>query len=672
MAASTTRTVKAKFDGDARGMIAAAKEGEQAIDKLAKDSEKKMRASGDKSGKAFGSGLKKWFTGEGGGLFKEIGRSGGTVFGSGLLGALKTPILGPALLAAISGVALTVLPAAGAVAGGALVSGFGLGLAGLGLVFAAKSDVVVKKWQQTTAQLGADMRLIAKPFESTLVRIADIFERTVDRFNPHLAKAFAEMAGPVGDFVDDTATALEQLIPAIDPVTDALDEVLDSLGPAMQGALADVSAGISDLARSVEQNPEALADMVRGLGDIARTSLDLVTTLNDVNGKFEDLTGGVSLVDVALRGLQATMAPLIGLFSGLEKGIDLVNAMTHSTEASGASMSEAAAHTARLAQGYTAAGAAAKGNTAVTETLAQKYDRQKRATDSMLQSLFALQNGYLSLSGAQISYQAAVDDATAAAKENGKTLDINTAKGRANRTALNQVAQAANEQTESMIRNGRGQVAAAQAATQSRASFVRLGVQMGLSKKQAQAMAAQLIAIPNVTRTAKLNANKRDLEVKLAAAKRELASKDLTRERRAQLTAEISRLEAGVAAAQRALNSLPASRTVTLTTRQVTVRSIINQTATGGGRAPGHASGGLLQPNRTYLVGERGPEPLTIGPDGFPRVTSNESAPREILQPAPQPMVAEIHIEIGGEVVRVVRTEIKADKRDTKRRVGAR
>ena len=673
MGASTTRTVKAKFDGDAKGLIAAAAEGEAAIDRFGKDTEKKFRQSGEKASKGFGSSIKKWFRGEGGGLFKEIGRSGGTVFGSGFLGMLKTPILGPAIAAALTAAVVTVLPAVGAVAAGGLVAGFGAGLAGLGLVFAARSEAVQAKWKKTMAQLGADMTLIAKPFENTLIRIADIFERTVDRFNPYLAKAFGKMAGPIEDFADDAGHALEGLIPAIDPVTDAFNAVLDSLGPAMQSAIGEVSDGLSELARSVEENPEALADFVRGLGEVTRTAFQLITTLNNINGAFEDLTGGVSLVDVTMRGLQGAIMPLLTLFKGLEKGLDGLNALTHGTEANGAAMSKAAADTVALAQGYQKQGAAAKGTIAPVKSAAQAtLDAKKAAAEAkekfegLIDAMFRTQNMALNLSGAQINLQDAIDDASASAKANGRTLDINTEKGRNNRSALNNLAQAANQQTESMTRAGKSNITVAASAERSRAAFVKSAMQMGANKKQAEAMSRALIAVPKLTLT-EMKVDKRDLETKLAAAKRALADPKLSATKRARLTAEKSQLEAAVARAKAAIASVQG--------KTVYINAIVRQR--GAIKAadprlldPGRASGGLMQAGGRYVVGERGREVVEMGQNGGARVVSNEWSGRELASTS-QPIVVENHIEIGGEVVRVVRTEIRANNRDLKRTVKA-
>ncbi len=602
-----------------------------------------FQRSGGESGKGFGSGIKRWFAGEGGGLFSEIGKSGGTFFGSGILGALKTPILGPLLLGAVSAVALTVLPAAGAIAGGALVTGFGAGLAGLGLMFAAKSDVVKAKWRQTTSQLGADMRLLSRPFEGTMVAIADIFEDTVDEFNPYLGRSFEKMAGPIEDFARDAGDALEELLPAIDPVTDAFNATLDALGPAMKSALGDVADGMTDLAHSVEQNPEALADMVRGVGAVTRTGLELVTTLSNVNGKFEDLTGGVSLVDVTMRGLQATMAPLQALFTGVKKGIDAVNALTHDTEASGASMSEAAANTVRLAQAHQGAAGPVKALQVSIQSVTDAATRQALQFSAAIVAMGQWNSRAIAGSNAAIAYQAAIDGATDAVKANGKTLDIGTQKGRANQTALNQIAEAANRQTQAMDEAGASNVSVAATAEKARANFIKIATQMGATKAQAKRMADSMIQIPNVSREAKLTANKRDLERKLAAAKRELGNKDLTRERRAKLNATVASLEAAIRKAKAAIASVPASKTTTIRARYITERIIRTQTtAVTGGHAPathwaggpvrGFAGGGQPPSSKEFMVGEYGPEILSMSGGSVARVTPHGDSMRRLQQ----------------------------------------
>ena len=577
-ASATLKKTGADGAGIGDGVSAGASKATAEVKKFSADTEKTAKATGEKvkktfeksgqeSGKSFGAGLKKWLTGSG----ADMGKVGGSVFGSGFLGAIKTPILGPAIVAILTAAVLTALPAVGAVAGGAFVTGFGAGIAGLGLVFAAKSDAVKKVWTDTLGQLGRDMQLLAAPFQSTLIQIAGYFQRTVDGFNPYLSKAFSDLAQPVNQFANDFAAGLEKLEPAIAPLTSAFSAVLADLGPALSSMISDLSDGLIELSHSVEANPQALGDMVRGIGDVLGTALHLITVLNDVNSKFEQLTRGTSLVDATMKTLQASMAPLIGLFQVMGKQLDLFNALTHSTDASGASMSAAAANTVRLAQAQGGLGDAAKHAGPAVLTAAEALERAKQKAqeaadrfERFISVTFRLQNQLLTLSGAQISFQAAIDAASASVKANGKTLDITTEKGRNNQTALNDMAKAANGQTEAMIRSGAGQVSAAAAAERSRGSFVKVAMQMGLSRVEANRMAAAMIAIPNVTREARLTAQKQDLDRKLSDARAQLADPKLTATKRAKLEATITQLLAQKAAAQAAIDSLH-GKTVALT-----------------------------------------------------------------------------------------------------------
>lgn len=564
--------------------------------KAAERAVKKFEKAGDDSGRGFTAGLKKWVTGDG----KGLGSSFGTVFGSGFLGALKTPILGPALIAILTAAVVTAAPAVGAVAGGAFVTGFGGGLAALALVFAAQNERVKAVWTDTLGQLGRDMQLLSAPFQSVLVNIAGYFKRTVDDFNPYLAKAFSDLAQPVNQFANDFAAGLEKLIPAIGPLTSAFSAVLADLGPALTDMLSSLSDGMIKLANSVEQNPQALGDFVRGLGDLANTALGFITTLNEINTGFEQLTRGTSLVEVVMKGLQGALAPLIGLFEGVNKGVQLLNALTHGAEASGASMSAAAANTVKLAQAQGGLGDAAKHAGPAVLTAAEALERAKQKAqeardqfERFIATTFRLQNQLLSLSGAQISFQAAIDAASASVKENGRTLDITTDKGRNNQTALNDLAKAANAQTEAMIRSGSGNVSAAAAAERSRGSFVKLGMQMGLSRADANRMAAAMIAIPNVTREARLQANKQDLDRKLADARAQLADPKLTATKRAKLEATIAQLLAAKATAQAAIDSLHGKTVaLTVTTYKNLVQTTIDRGLVASGKGVPQADGG--------------------------------------------------------------------------------
>lgn len=645
---SPSRTVKAKFDGDTTGLARAARDGEKEIDKFTKNVDKKYRKSGDDSGKGFIKGLKKWFSPSALGDLKKSGEFGGSVFGSGLLGVLKTPVLGPAILAVVGATVLTVMPAVGAIAGTALIAGFGAGIAGLGLVFAAKSDKVKTAWSKTIKSMGDDMELLSRPFEDTLVQMAAFAQRTFAKFKPALDSAFKLLAPTITDFGDEASKAFEELEPSIQPVSEAFANVLDSLGPAMQSALKSTSQGLIGLANSVKENPDALADTVKGVGDFINTTLGLITTLNDINGKFADLTGGTSLVTVTFKILQGSLGPLVGTFQALDAGLGLLSRWTKPIGAgftyTATSADEATTATGYWTQGLTAAQLAAIGITGATDgagnaadTAATKYNRQKAATDGLIQSMFRLQGLSLGLAGAEIGYQASVDDATASVKENGRTLDINSEKGRANKTALLAVAQAANQQTQSMLESNKGTAAAGKSAEAARGNFSRIAVQMGLSKKEADKLAASLIAIPP----------KKNTTVSQTGA---------------------GAAKGAVDALGRSLNGLP--KTTTVNVYKNLIETTIDRGLVASGKGVPRAAGGLMVPGRSYLLGERAPERVDIDQNGRAKVVSGERTPKELASGG-QPIVIENHIEIGGEVVRVVRSEIKTNDKNTKRKVTA-
>jgi len=84
------------------------------------------------------------------------------------------------------------------------------------------------------------------------------------------------------------------------------------------------------------------------------------------------------------------------------------------------------------------------------------------------------------------------------------------------------------------------------------------------------------------------------------------------------------------------------------------------------GAAPGRrASGGPVSAFRDYWVGENGPELLRMGARSGTVIPHQQAVSSSW---SAGPTVIENHIHIGGEVVRVVRTEINLDKRNTARR----
>lgn len=144
---------------------------------------------------------------------------------------------------------------------------------------------------------------------------------------------------------------------------------------------------------------------------------------------------------------------------------------------------DAAKNAARLAAGgeATMAGAADR-NT-------QSIEDQTKAIADNIDKMREKRSLAIAAENAEIGYQQALDDAAAALKENGKTLDITTEKGRANKSALLDVASAWNDLGDAE----KNQKGARQQAIQ---TFVDLATQMGMGEKAARRLAERLLEIP--------------------------------------------------------------------------------------------------------------------------------------------------------------------------------
>lgn len=106
-----------------------------------------------------------------------------------------------------------------------------------------------------------------------------------------------------------------------------------------------------------------------------------------------------------------------------------------------------------------------------------------------VEAMRALRDERLRARNAELNYEASIDDADKAAEENGKTLDKTTEKGRANWSALLQLAEGWNGLSDRM-KNADG------AHKRAIDTFVRVATQMGMNADKARELARRLLEIP--------------------------------------------------------------------------------------------------------------------------------------------------------------------------------
>ena len=142
--------------------------------------------------------------------------------------------------------------------------------------------------------------------------------------------------------------------------------------------------------------------------------------------------------------------------------------------------------------------------TGATEDAEAAAEKAKQAFDDLKAAIEGLGSPFVQQRAATRDYEAAIDAATAALKENGKTLNVNTEEGRANQAALDEIQQATLAKVNAdfeATRATKGVEEATKVATDTmkkgRQAFIDAATDAGMTKDQAKALADQLGLIPD-------------------------------------------------------------------------------------------------------------------------------------------------------------------------------
>jgi TP901 family phage tail tape measure protein len=146
-------------------------------------------------------------------------------------------------------------------------------------------------------------------------------------------------------------------------------------------------------------------------------------------------------------------------------------------------------------------GAATTGTMAASKLFAKAEQDAATRAQNLQTSLEALNKPVLDLRSAQRDYAQAVDDASAALKANGRTHDINTAKGRANAAALDTMSTAAQAVADQILNTTGSEEKFHASLVTSRANLIKTAEKMGYTKDAAKALADKILAIPAVRKT---------------------------------------------------------------------------------------------------------------------------------------------------------------------------
>ncbi|MGW7786056.1 phage tail protein [Streptomyces tricolor] len=268
-----------------------------------------------------------------------------------------------------------------------------------------------------------------------------------------------------------------------------------------------------------------------------------------------------------------------------------------------------------------------------------QLNEQKASADGLRQSIQALNDVQRAGLGGMIGFEAAIDNAAKAAKDNagalsmsGGVLNLNSEKARAAASALQDLADKTDSAAASARESGSSWETVNGIYSRGRSQLIKSAEAMGLNADQARQLADQILKIPNKTARVKMNTEdaRSDLNAFNAAVKRTPGAKSVTlktlsKSAEAVLEAfgyKVKRLPngsvkvtaatggalAGIRNVAGAIASLR-SKTVTITTNRVTKFTSVQGGVTvakrdyaSGGRVKGYADGGDVQMAPNGLV----------------------------------------------------------------------
>jgi TP901 family phage tail tape measure protein len=135
------------------------------------------------------------------------------------------------------------------------------------------------------------------------------------------------------------------------------------------------------------------------------------------------------------------------------------------------------------------------------ESLAAATEKAAVATENLIASTETYTSKALEARGGARGYEAALDAATAAAKENGKTLDITGEKGRANADSLDAIATAGLKYAEATYQQTGSTEKFRSILERTREDLIKAGRRFGLTRGEARRYADQVLRVPSKAET---------------------------------------------------------------------------------------------------------------------------------------------------------------------------
>lgn len=359
------------------------------------------------------------------GALKDASQEGASTFASliqgGLINALKNPYVAAATAGIAGALAFNMVAAiGGAVTGAAGLGAVGLGVAGavagnpkaFGDAWTFEVERISKTWQSASAGFA----------EPTLAAIHELGQAVMDiNLDGILSKAatfVTPLTHGLSGFVRELSGGLEALVDAAGPVINVLREELPTVGKAIKMAFESIAGGSAGGA-------QALRDLLLVLGSAIVLTGEFIGSVERLYGWLHRMGDASRDLIHDLRESNAALSAWLFIPDKLSSVFDFRRPAAFAQVIDGVTVSlDGAAHgAARTAEDLKTLDSAL-GATAVTaDSLAGK----------MVEKLF---NATMGLDQATLGWHESLTRLAETLKENGRSLDINTEKGQANREAI--------------------------------------------------------------------------------------------------------------------------------------------------------------------------------------------------------------------------------------------
>jgi hypothetical protein len=353
----------------------------------------------------------------------------------------------------------------------------------------------------------------------------------------------------------------------------------NELTTALQASNGAVDSGVASIrARTLEESGALKSANALGISiaDVTQASLGNVDAQKRVN---DQLAAQGAIIHAAGGGVDEygrSTNELEGDLVAVGKAIGSGNKELATATAAYKRQQEAIDAVGGSTTGLSSESAAALGDllgvSAAIEAVGTKSKVGAAGVDALTSALYGQANAAAAARGATVDYEQALDDAQAAAKVNGETLNIHTQEGRNNVRALENMATASQKVVASNLKQGGSWQDAVKDTTAARKSFIDVAHSMGASIPKAKAMADELGLIPEDVKTAYKLAIKAEEAKKLQDL--ETAISKLPPEQQTKIRALV---DAGdLKGAQKAVDNFakPIRKKISVTTDNQAVRAV--------------------------------------------------------------------------------------------------